>query len=1504
MERRYKIVLYNRNIYKEIELNPGTQEISVGTESECDERFYKELFFERIRLSFRRQEDDSWLAVCSDNLYFNNPAEKDVSKPIAHTLTHGDLLELKYRGSDSTAISIEFLIDFDSGKQKYNRMIDLRTVDTLEIGEEPQCRIQLLGRYINGDRLTLSRRGEGYELSVGSSAYGVYYNGCKVRDRVFIRDGDFFSVSEYFFFYKKEKLYTEIRGDIRICDLRFEDNLSSDAYPCFRRSTRIREKLNEEPIPVLDPPPVPQKPKSNLLTRLLPSLGMLFAAGIMAFFGGAMIILSAISGTMAIVTAIIGYRQSMKEYQESTQRRINLYNAYIEHKCDEIRVARAQELASLERMYLSPEEELRKIESFSTGLFDRTAEDEDFLCVRLGVGTIEAVRKIDYKRQERLEIEDELQLLPERICESYRCLQNAPVVCDLKEACAVGVTGSLNCRVAILKSMVLDLVTRHYHSDVKLAFICEQEHAELIRSFRFLPNVRHEQTEMRMIVTDNESKTSVFELIYRELTEREKSKGFDSRLVIFVFDECGFNSHPISRYVENSKELGVIFVFFSESGSGIPLGCDALIQAETAGYGRLVDTHGEQVSTDFFYREISDDEIKRVVEILTPVYTEEISLESALEKNISLFQLLKIITVEDLDLEARWGGAKVFRSMAAPIGISKTGVVELNLHDKAHGPHGLVAGTTGSGKSELLQTYILSMATLYSPYEVAFVIIDFKGGGMANQFRNLPHLLGTITNIDGKETERSLKSIRAELQKRQRLFAEADVNHIDKYIKKYRSGEVTVAMPHLILVVDEFAELKAEQPEFMKELISAARIGRSLGVHLILATQKPSGQVNEQIWSNSHFKLCLKVQSREDSNEVLKSPLAAEIKEPGRAYLMVGNNEIFELFQSAYSGTSEKDYDSGAKDYTIYSISDAGRRTVVYRQKQEGGGENTRTQLEAIISYVAQHCEQKGLLQLPHIFLSPLEQVIDYPDSVAVVSKDETIRVPIGILDDPENQLQEEFCLNIGEQNLMIIGSAQAGKTNLLQVILRGIAERYRPEELAVYIIDFASMTLKNFEALSHVGGVVTSSEDEKLRNLLKMLFGEIESRKKKLLQTGVSSFTAYRESGRRDLPHIVLMIDNLTALKEMYFQDDSELLRLCREGISVGITIIVANSQTAGIGYKYLTNFSARIALFCNDSAEYGVLFDHCRERVEDIRGRCMVEIDKRRLDCQLYRAFEGVKEHERAESIRNFIRQINSRAESRAARIPEIPEMLTTAYITNCFSDSMQREFSLVLGLDYATVSPLVLHPASLGLLGVSGRAKSGKHNFIRSLVHLLAIQYPGKSKVYIIDGINKGLQSLKTEPNVVFYSLLADKAIETVLTVEAVLKQRYNALASGEEDVLADAKLLVVILNSPEAAEAVSKDLKAVEALRNMFGRYKNLNSFMLLGNYENTNVSYSAPELIKKVKDMRQFVFFDDLSNLKILDMPITTLREYKKPIELGDAFFIKENEVHKIKTART
>ena len=258
---------------------------------------------------------------------------------------------------------------------------------------------------------------------------------------------------------------------------------------------------------------------------------------------------------------------------------------------------------------------------------------------------------------------------------------------------------------------------------------------------------------------------------------------------------------------------------------------------------------------------------------------------------ISFLEMYDVGKVEQLNITNRWKNNDPTKSLQAPIGVDKNReLFKLDLHEKFYGPHGLIAGMTGSGKSEFIITYILSMAINYSPDEVSFILIDYKGGGLAGAFQNketgmkLPHLAGSITNLDTVEMNRALSSIQSELRRRQRIFNDArdalNESTIDiyKYQRLFREGLVKEPVTHLFIISDEFAELKSQQPEFMDQLISTARIGRSLGVHLILATQKPAGVVDDQIWSNSKFRVCLKVQDKSDSMDMIKCPDAASLK--------------------------------------------------------------------------------------------------------------------------------------------------------------------------------------------------------------------------------------------------------------------------------------------------------------------------------------------------------------------------------------------------------------------------------------------------------------------------------------------------------------------------------------------------------------------------------------------------------------------------------------------------
>lgn len=1497
MQNRYKVVITNNLLYKEIELGRDAQRITVGTGIGCDVRLHKSLFFEPVELRFQR-EGDLWTMVCSDNLYLSSG---DIRKLITKKMEHGDLLEVKYQQSNQALFKVEFLIDFDDGSHSYERMIDLAGRSCVTIGADRSRDIVLGSQHTAMEDVELNKEEDGYRLHIRQSRYSVYHNGKKAEEGELIHNGDFFSISDFSFYLKDSCLWTHIRNDIWVNSLRSEDFASKENYPMFKRNTRVRVRLNEDAITVLDPPAMPQEPKESLFMKLLPSIGMLLAAGVMAAMGGGrMIIMSLISGGIAIYTAVVNYRQDGKAYKEAVRNRIHQYNAYIMKKRDEIWRVREEERLLREKQFTDQFAEKSRILSFSPDLFDRRADDDDFLCVRVGTGSVVSARNINYKPQEKLVEGDELQMIPEQLYREFTNLPNAPVVIDLKQVNAVGIYGPAEYRYSMMKNFVMDLAARQYHTDLKMIFAAEECNKDKIYWLRMLPHVYNETIKVRNIACNSESRNLIFEYLYKELSERQHRKGYDSRIVVFLYDNCGFYTHPLSRFVDVAAALGVTLVFFGEGQKDIPLGCSYLLEMNSPDSGRLIDTRDEQNATHFSYPTILDTEMKRVVEMLAPVYTEEISLESSLTKSYSMFEMLDIISVDDLDLEKRWQTSQVYRSMAAPVGVTKTEMLYLDLHDKAHGPHGLVAGTTGSGKSELLQTYILSMATLYHPYEVAFVIIDFKGGGMVNQFADLPHLLGAITNIDGKEIDRSLKSIKAELQKRQRYFAAADVNHIDKYIRKYRAGEVSEPLPHLIVIVDEFAELKAEQPEFMKELISAARIGRSLGVHLILATQKPSGQVNEQIWSNSRFKLCLKVQDKQDSNEVLKSPLAAEIKEPGRAYLQVGNNEIFELFQSAYSGAPEKIEDSVVKNFTIYGLSEQGRRTPVYVQKRKKSDGNAVTQLDALVSYIHAAGEKMGIEKLPNICLPSLQNVINLPANTASNQN----KYSIGIYDDPDNQYQGDAWFDFDANNTLVVGASQTGKTNLLQLIIRQICADKKANEANFYIMDFGSMILKNFEDLNHVGGVVIPSEEEKLKNLFKMLMQEIELRKEKLMKVGVSSISSYMEAGYRDLPRIYLILDNFAVFKELYadkFEDD--FLFLAREGIAYGISMIVTASTTNGISYRYMSNFANHVAFTCNDSSEYSNLFDRCRMTPNNVPGRMLVSFNKTIYEAQSYLSFEGEKEIDRIGEIKKFLAEQNRRNSGiQAKKIPEVPDQFDLDYIYRNFPVDPKNQ--IAVALNYQLVEPVYFDLRSMCQLALVGKQTANMVAFEKALLQDFKYNYFDRPvDVYIIDSLTRDLAKYADEPFVKKHTLDYSKMSTILEDITDELEERLEEVMDEGLQALDNKPLLVVMINNMAAIEYISSTKQLMTMFNNIVSKYKAMKVLFLFGGIADEAIGYSSGDLLKKIKESKHAFIFTNPAEHKIFDIPVAFARQNKKAIDDTQGYYIKEANVAKIRFAK-
>lgn len=1478
MNSRYKVILSNNNIYKEIELSPELDTVIIGTSPESDIRLRRDLFFEPIEIILRRS-NGGWGVFCSDNIYLS---QDDIRKILSQDLEHGDKIQVKYQKSNGVVFDISYMIDFDYEKREYDIEIDVSSISQLKIGGASDCDLICRDEYLENDSLLFVMTKTGPLITDNSSKYGVFVNGKRISNQQKLQDCDFFSIAGLSFYYKKNKLYTSSSNKLDLKSIPHKKRRKHSThfqYPQFNRNSRIQYKIPEETIEIQQATQNPKRPKKNIVMSLIPSIVMLamtiLLRGVLGG-GGAFVIYSAISMGIGIVMSIASFILDGREYKKTCIKRVEDYSKYIDEKKRAIEELRAEELRIRDLIYESTENSINEVDHFGRRLFEKQSGDPDFLQVYLGRGRLESANPIKFSKNEFIDTEDPLATIPESIANDYKYIDNTPIISDFYASCGVGIVGSSDALVQMLKNLTLDISIRHFYNDVKLVYILNESYIGQFTWIRWLHNVENTHLDAKNIVCDDESKNLVLEDLYKILSARElmlTSDNSDSvcypQYVVFVTNAAAINSHPVSKYFNRCAKYGFTFVFLEEYEENIPQGCTQMIRLADSKKGYILNTENGDLISEFTIPNISTATAETVALKLGAIMIDEVSLEVELTKNISLFELLDILSVEDIDLKQRWASSTVYKSLAAPLGVkSKNQTVYLDISDKsgAHGPHGLVAGTTGSGKSEVLQTYILSMATLYHPYEVGFVIIDFKGGGMANQFRNLPHLMGTITNIDGREINRSLLSIKSELVKRQEIFSQNDVNHINDYIKLYKTGKVSLPLPHLIMIVDEFAELKAEYPDFMKELISAARIGRTLGIHLILATQKPAGVVDAQIWSNSKFKLCLKVQTKEDSNEVIKTPLAAEIVEPGRAYFQVGNNEIFELFQSAYSGAPANDgLEATDNTFEIYERNIWGKKTLKYTNKKAKNEKSSVTQLQAIVELVHDHCLSSGIQKLPGICLPTLEDKI-LIDSLDYTRKDfEGVCVPVGQFDDPEQQNQGQVVLELSKDNVYIVGSSQSGKTVMLQTLIFGLIRKYTPSQVNVYIIDCGSMVLKIFEDSKHVGGVVLPNEEEKCKNLFKLLTSSIAQRKKILSGKGVGNYAAYLDAGYDDMPLIAVVIDNLAALKE-YFPDQYESINtLTREAQSVGISFVITATHSNALSYRTQANFGKKYVLNCNDTGEFSTAFGHCKQTPKETAGRGLMMLEKRILEYQTAIFGKSEKEAERSAELKDYIVHRNSELSSKAIAIPMIPEKLSLSEAMADHPLMFRQKGTLPIGMDFSTVEFISVDISSVGSLTLLGDPEV-KDAFLQNLIKMIA-------QTAIFHGIEAAIVDDKSKKLKICEDLGFVRYYESDVSQGMALISDFcdEVLHRCDDEEEEKDSTMMLIINNADVFKRICSDKNESKLLTDAIKSCKEAGAFIVLSTVENQPVGFSASEVLKVIKEEKQGILFAPITESKFFDI---------------------------------
>jgi S-DNA-T family DNA segregation ATPase FtsK/SpoIIIE len=1088
------------------------------------------------------------------------------------------------------------------------------------------------------------------------------------------------------------------------------------------------------------------------------------------YSGLIMVIVSAVT---SVVWGIVNIRKQNKKLKDDEKRRFEAYGAYLFKKRDEIARMYENNMKALTAMY--PDAATCALYSRNEQrLWNVNSQQSDFLSVRLGTGDIPFQATIEVPKEKFRVDEDQLRDKPEYIKKNYETLYDVPMLIDLKAHPVIGIVGGEDRYGAFeaVRLMVMQLAATHCYTEVKMVFLYNEESSMDCNEWgfvRWLPHVWSQDRKIRYVAASHSEINDVcYELskIFHERAESSQNSSVNRddllpHYVLFISDPSLIEGELIGNYIfRNEGKSGLTTVFLAELYQDLPNACSYIIQNDPVFQGMRNEDGSElAVKFDELTLKRTDEFARRI----SGIRVKESDLGGELPERLTFLEMYGANTTDDLGSADRWLKNRIYENIRGILGYNgSTTKCILDLHEKYHGPHGLLAGTTGSGKSETLQTYLLSLAVNYSPDDISYFIIDYKGGGMANLFDNLPHLSGQISNLSGAQIHRALVSIKAENRRRQRMFNDAGVNNINKYTKLYKNGEITEPIPHLFIIIDEVAELKREEPEFMRELISVAQVGRSLGVHLILSTQKPSGTVDDNIWSNSKFRICLRVQTKEDSSEMLGKPDAAFITQAGRGYLQVGSDEVYEMFQSGYSGANYDPGSENSSDATVL-ISRTGQMELAVTRKSEAvSSRDSITQLDAVVAYLADVAGKEGYRKTHQLWMPILRNPMyleefdeynrtgfDFDNGTYRIGCEDIrtawdLKCVIGQSDDPRNQEQLPLELSFAEGgHHAVIGSVVSGKSTLMATVIYSLATTYSPELFQFYAIDYSSHVLACFENLPHCGGIVFDGEEERLARLMNML-SDMLSERKKMFRGG--NYSQYFRANGAKYPAIIVFIDNFGSFNEKtnekYFPF---ILQLGKEGVSNGIYLFLSAGgyKSSEIPGRLSENIGTAICLALTDKFAYGDVLRNLKIDVmpeAGFKGRGLAYVGQRILEIQIALAVKADDDYSRMELINTKCSQIaESYVGIRAKSIPEIPEKPTW----DIFKDNPQvqemAESERLIPIGYRSDNALV-YPADMFnnyCFMINGSAHSGKKSLMRLMIYAALMKE--KSSVVIIDNLN---------------------------------------------------------------------------------------------------------------------------------------------------------------------
>lgn len=819
----------------------------------------------------------------------------------------------------------------------------------------------------------------------------------------------------------------------------------------------------------------------------------------------------------------------------------------------------AVEIAHRRRAHPDPAALLRTATIPDCRLWERRRRHLDLLEVRLGLGDQAAYLRI--RRGSEVASAGTASLVPMPVS-----LRNGPL----------GIAGPRAVIGGTARWIAAQLAVLHSPSDLEQILVLSDDAAGAWTWARWLPHVDGKvacTAEARAAVL-----TDLRRLVDERLEEsRTSSSAWTGPWLVLVIDRAGELAElpGLAQILADGPHVGVTAVCVDDDERRLPAACAAVARVQGETGTRLgIAVAGSTATCEVINDRVSTKWAERVARALAALTDGRTDGASTLPAGCRLIDLLGVDGLTPEAVAARWQPGGTPRT---EIGVTATGAFSIDL--VRDGPHLLIAGTTGSGKSELLQSLIAGLSVHNPPEAIAFVLIDYKGGAAFADCARLPHCAGLVTDLDPHLTQRALRSLDAELQRRETLFARAGAHDLDSY--RRGAQHATEPLGRLVLIVDEFAALSEELPDFVSGLVGIAQRGRSLGVHLVLATQRPGGVVSPEIRANTTLRVALRVTDPAESSDVIGAAVAASIDKhrPGRAYIRAGA-ALTEIQTARVSGPV-----APAREVSVTALDQWGRLPIGIEPPAEG-----KTDLQLLVGALCEAAAQTGAPRPRRPWLPPLPQLLRSSDLGAPGAT----AIPLGMIDLPNQQRQEVLTVDLGMGGAMLFaGSARSGRSTVLRSLAINSSQRLSSNDMHLYVIDCAGGSLRPLGELPHCGAVATRDEFHTVHRVLRWLADEIGKRQAALAKHRLSSIGEARAQGI-PIPILLLVLDGWDSFVAAADDEDvgssvETLLGLLRESAAAGLTVAVSGDRST-LAARLASVVPQKYVLRLADRADYAL--------------------------------------------------------------------------------------------------------------------------------------------------------------------------------------------------------------------------------------------------------------------------------------------------------------------------